>query len=113
MTDFHLHLCLDSGSSCGSGGDGVTEQSSSGLRDQQQWSLRQCVNTLTSSVESLRERLSKLSEGDHLVWDKDDEDAMDFVAACANIRSHIFNIPQKTRFQVKCKIPTHLAKVTI
>lgn len=44
-----------------------------------------------------------LPEGDDLVWDKDDKDSMDFVTACANIRAHIFGIPQKTRFDVKCK----------
>ena len=38
---------------------------------------------------------------DHLVWDKDDEEAMDFVAACSNIRSKIFGISQKTRFDIK------------
>ena len=32
------------------------------------------------------------------VRDKDDRDAMDFVCACANIRAHIFGIPQKTRY---------------
>jgi len=47
--------------------------------------------------------LQSLKEGDHLVWDKDDKDAMDFVAACANVRAHIFGIPQKTRFDIKCK----------
>ena len=35
------------------------------------------------------------------MWDKDDESAMDFVAACSNIRSHIFGISQKTRFDIK------------
>lgn len=47
--------------------------------------------------------LQSLKEGDHLVWDKDDRSAMDFVASCANIRAHIFGIPQKTRFDIKCK----------
>ena len=38
---------------------------------------------------------------DHLVWDKDDDAAMDFVAACSNIRSQVFGISQKTRFDIK------------
>ena len=38
---------------------------------------------------------------DHLVWDKDDDAAMDFVASCSNIRSQVFNISQKTRFDIK------------
>ena len=45
-----------------------------------------------------------LKEGDHLVWDKDDKYAMDFVAACANIRAHIFGIALNSRFQIKCKL---------
>lgn len=42
--------------------------------------------------------------GNVLSFDKDDDDAMDFVTATANLRAHIFNIPQKSRFQVKCKL---------
>jgi ubiquitin-like 1-activating enzyme E1 B len=38
---------------------------------------------------------------DTLVWDKDDESAMDFVASCANIRAYIFGIAQKSRFDIK------------
>lgn len=44
-----------------------------------------------------------LKEGDHLVWDKDNRFAMDFVAACANIRSKVFGIAQKSRFDIKCE----------
>lgn len=47
--------------------------------------------------------LQKLKEGDHLIWDKDDRDAMDFIAACANIRAHAFGIPLKSRFDIKCE----------
>ena len=42
-----------------------------------------------------------MKEGDHLVWDKDDEGAMDFVTCCANFRAKIFGIAQKTRFDIK------------
>lgn len=34
---------------------------------------------------------------------QDDELAMDFVASTSNIRSHIFGINQKTKFDIKCK----------
>ena len=34
-------------------------------------------------------------------WDKDDDDAMMFVAAAANIRCAIFNIEQKTEWKIK------------
>jgi ubiquitin-like 1-activating enzyme E1 B len=47
--------------------------------------------------------LQSLKDGDHLVWDKDDKNAMDFVASCANVRAYIFGIPQKTRFDIKCE----------
>lgn len=40
---------------------------------------------------------------DFLVWDKDDQPAMDFVAACANIRAYIFSIAQKSKFEIKCE----------
>lgn len=38
-----------------------------------------------------------------LDWDKDDDDALDFATAAANIRASIFKIPRKTRFDVKGK----------
>jgi len=37
-----------------------------------------------------------------LTWDKDDEDAMRFVAACANLRAYAFHIPLKSLFEIKC-----------
>ncbi len=35
------------------------------------------------------------------MWDKDDEPGMNFVAACGNIRAHIFHIEQKSLFEIK------------
>lgn len=34
-------------------------------------------------------------------WDKDDDDALDFATAAANLRAEIFAIPSKTRWEVK------------
>jgi ubiquitin-like 1-activating enzyme E1 B len=34
---------------------------------------------------------------------KDDVAAMNFVTAAANIRSHIFGIATKSRFDIKCR----------
>lgn len=34
-------------------------------------------------------------------WDKDDDDALDFATAAANLRASVFGIPLKTRFDVK------------
>eukprot|EP00794_Sanderia_malayensis_P018863 gene18863-20763_t len=63
------------------------------------WSMQECANIFRASIEQLRLEFAK-SE-DYLVWDKDDEVAMDFVAAAANIRSHIFGIHMKSRFEIK------------
>uniref|UniRef100_U5EXW5 SUMO-activating enzyme subunit n=1 Tax=Corethrella appendiculata TaxID=1370023 RepID=U5EXW5_9DIPT len=71
------------------------------LRDQKVWSLKEAGRVFEESISALRDEFAKLADGDHLVWDKDDKHAMDFVAACANIRAQIFNIPRKSRFEIK------------
>ncbi|XP_062545984.1 SUMO-activating enzyme subunit 2 [Armigeres subalbatus] len=71
------------------------------LRDQKVLSLTDSAKVFGESITALKGDFEKLAEGDHLVWDKDDKHAMDFVAACANIRAQIFNIPRKSRFEVK------------
>ncbi|XP_066992767.2 SUMO-activating enzyme subunit 2 isoform X2 [Anabrus simplex] len=71
------------------------------LKDQKTWSIAECANIFAQSCTNLRNQLESLKKDDVLVWDKDDKNAMDFVAACANIRAHIFGIPQKTRFDIK------------
>jgi len=76
-------------------------QKDGGIRDQQEWTVQQCADVFASAVNKLSEQLKASDYKDHLVWDKDDEAAMDFVAACANIRSKVFGIPAKTRFDVK------------
>ena len=65
------------------------------------WRIPECAQVMDTSIKSLKESLSKLASGDHLVWDKDDKPAMDFVTARANIRCHIFDIANKSRFEVK------------
>jgi len=74
---------------------------SGGIRDQETWTLKECRDKFADSVSKLRDKLKVSNYNDHLVWDKDDEEAMDFVAACSNIRSKIFGISQKTRFDIK------------
>ena len=81
--------------------DEVKAAKEGAIADQIPWSLKQCALVLESSIGKLKAQLEKSNFEDHLVWDKDDEAAMDFVAACANIRAHIFNIPEKTRFDIK------------
>ena len=36
-----------------------------------------------------------------MTFDKDDEDTLDFVAANGNLRSYIFNIETKSKFDIK------------
>lgn len=62
------------------------------------WSLGECVNVFAQSVAELSSRLEQESI---LHWDKDDESAMDFVAAAANLRSAVFGIAQKSKFEIK------------
>lgn len=76
-------------------------EASSGLKDQKVWSLAECGKVFENSVNALKETIGKLASDDHLVWDKDDKDGMDFVASCANIRAHIFSIIKKSRFDIK------------
>lgn len=66
------------------------------------WNLRESTNVFAISVNELQKEYSSLAIDDCLVWDKDDKYAMDFVAACANIRARIFHIAQKSRFEIKC-----------
>lgn len=66
------------------------------------WSLAECANVFADCLKTLKANLEKLPESDNsLVWDKDDQPAMDFVAACANVRGYIFEILRKSRFEIK------------
>lgn len=71
----------------------------SSLPDKRIWSLSECCGIFQKCINVMKERC-KNSE-DVLVWDKDDNVAMDFVACTANIRSSIFHIPVKSRFDIK------------
>ena len=68
------------------------------LKDQRIWSLSECYEKFCESINILKKRLG--SEG-YLVWDKDDDEALDFVTSVANLRSHCFGIEKKSRFDVK------------
>lgn len=82
----------------------TVEGEQSNLVDQKVWSVAECANQLDTAINILKGKLAKL-EGDKafLVWDKDDIESLNFVTACANIRMHIFNIKQESRFEVKSK----------
>ncbi|KAI8338190.1 hypothetical protein BC941DRAFT_34173 [Chlamydoabsidia padenii] len=75
-----------------------------GLKDQQLWSIGECFDVFRSSVTKLSDRLleDKATKPDAiLTFDKDDVDALEFVASAANLRAKIFDIQQKTLFEVK------------
>lgn len=70
--------------------------------DQQQiLSIEQNMSLFKASVEALREQVTGKNDGEVLYWDKDDEAAMNFTSATANIRALIFGIEQKSRFEIK------------
>merc|ERR1719373_832143 len=76
----------------------VTQKADVTLADQKVWSVSECSNQLDQAITELKKLKSE--RGD-LEWDKDDLPALNFVTACANIRMYIFNIKQKSRFEVK------------
>lgn len=90
------------------GGGATAASSTATSRDQKVWAMSECADVLASSIAAIKADFAALSPGDHLVWDKDDRHPMDFVAACANIRSYVFGIQPKSRFEVKCEYGVHL-----
>ncbi|KAI1718604.1 thiF family domain-containing protein [Ditylenchus destructor] len=66
------------------------------------WSLNKWACVYEDSIQELYEKYHEASKSNGiLTWDKDDDASMNFVAACANIRAHIFGIAQKALFDVK------------
>jgi len=61
--------------------------------------LAQHFTMFLDSVENIRQKF-KDSIGS-LVWDKDNDDFMNFIVSSSNIRSEIFNIPYKSHFDIK------------
>jgi len=79
------------------------------LRDGQKvWTLEENLAVFNDSLDRLSKRILDLKKqhGDNspqaiITFDKDDEDTLDFVAASANIRSYVFDIERKSRFDIK------------
>lgn len=79
------------------------------LRDGQKvWSLEDSLVVFRDSLERLSKRYLKMKEEKAdtdpepvISFDKDDQDTLDFVAASANIRSTVFGIERKSRFDIK------------
>lgn len=77
---------------------------------QNKWSLEENIAVLESSLDRLSKRVAEMKKEQEksassiaptITFDKDDPDTLDFVAAAANIRAHIFGIDLKTRFDIK------------
>ncbi|KAF1814351.1 ThiF family protein [Eremomyces bilateralis CBS 781.70] len=71
---------------------------------QKTWSLAENFVVFLDSLDRLSKRSMALkSEGTAPIidFDKDDEDTLDFVSASANIRSEIFGIETKSKFDIK------------
>ena|SRR3990167_7797428 len=69
-----------------------------GLKDQQTWSFEVNVRVFYESAKRL---FTRYKESGNIEWDKDDDDALNFVVAASNLRSHIFGIQILSRFDCK------------
>ena len=76
-------------------------------QDQKVWTLEENFAVFQSSLNRLSDELiakrAKAAPGDTpvLTFDKDDKNALDFVAAASNLRSQIFDIERKSEFDIK------------
>lgn len=69
--------------------------------DQTVWDKSQSFAVFLDSLLRLTHRAVKLPTGSQLDFDKDDVDTLDFVASAANLRSYIFGIEPKSKFNIK------------
>ncbi|KAJ0300440.1 hypothetical protein COL5a_006713 [Colletotrichum fioriniae] len=77
---------------------------------QQVWTLEENFAVFADSLDRLSKRMLELKKAYRkdasgpeplITFDKDDEDTLDFVTSSANIRSSIFGIERKSRFDIK------------
>lgn len=79
------------------------------LQDGQKvWTLEENLVVFNDSLGRLSKRMLEMKKAQEpgeeepvITFDKDDEDTLDFVAASANIRSAIFGIDRKSKFDIK------------
>ncbi|KAF7950211.1 hypothetical protein EAE96_007502 [Botrytis aclada] len=77
--------------------------------DQRLWNLHENLIVFKDSLERLSKRLQEMKSISNaansaepiITFDKDDEDTLDFVTASANLRSIVFGIETKSRFDIK------------
>lgn len=81
-------------------------KSINGIKDQRELSLHDSFQLFKDSLDRLVARVTAAQDPESALmdWDKDDDDALDFATATANLRAHIFGIPSKTRFDVKREV---------
>ncbi|KAL9096866.1 MAG: hypothetical protein Q9165_000830 [Trypethelium subeluteriae] len=93
--------------------DTITQQSlgtgpAIAQQDQVAWTLAENYTVFSDSMRRLGDRLEEARANADLgnaqpilTFDKDDEDTLDFVAAAANLRSIIFGIESRSKFDIK------------
>ncbi|KAK4150300.1 hypothetical protein C8A00DRAFT_18140 [Chaetomidium leptoderma] len=76
--------------------------------DQKVWSLEENLVVFKDSLDRLSKRVLATKNAQNgsgqdaiITFDKDDDDTLDFVAASANIRSTLFGIDRKSKFDIK------------
>ena len=86
----------------------ATIHRSTSSNDQTVWPLAQNLAVFVDSTKRLSERytLLKAASGENglaptIEFDKDDEDTLDFVASAANLRSFVFEMQPKSKFDIK------------
>lgn len=65
------------------------------------------LRRLSSRLEESRAKAEVGNAAPILTFDKDDVDTLDFVAASANLRSHIFGIETRSKFDIKRECSVH------
>ena len=75
------------------------EDENSVLRDQRVLSVAENAHVFANSVKRIYDE--RKTDIGSMVFDKDDDLAMDFVSSLANMRMNVFHIPMQSRFAIK------------
>ena len=79
--------------------DPIKQGQALATQDQEIWSLQDNLKVFTYALDALSNRMQA---GESVIeFDKDDKDTLDFVAAAANLRSHVFDIPVNSEWEIK------------
>ncbi|KAM3507615.1 hypothetical protein MY10362_001689 [Beauveria mimosiformis] len=101
-------VALDYAKVLSEAGDAIASTDALLADDQKIWTLEENLAVFNDSLERLSKRAIQLNKAQGpsdlepiIAFDKDDIDTLDFVTASANIRSTVFGIERKSRFDVK------------